>query len=77
MLVNRINSLKNNRVCRSQIIRQCSAAQDWEPRRAHSGLGLGMEGMAENTGAGNSRLVVNASLNDHLGHPDWQEGKER
>lgn len=25
----------------------CSAAQDWEPRRPHSGLVLGMEGMAK------------------------------
>lgn len=36
-----------------------------------------MERVAENTGAGDSRLVVSASLNDHPGDPDWQEGKER
>lgn len=38
---------------------QCSAAQDWEPRRTRSGLGgLGMEGMAGDAGVKNSRVVV-------------------
>lgn len=47
------------------------STQDWEPRSV-----LGIEGMAENTGAENSRLVISALLNDPIqGTQTWQEGK--